>query len=241
VHAVEIGRRVYEKVVSYVRFQMTQLLALVLLFVAASAFDINDGVAMTPLMVLFLLLFVTASGVIVIAVDPGAPDVMHRAPRDPKLPITNRGAITLWGVYATTLFLAALVPLVLGPDDPSAEVGTASVTMTFVVMGLGTVFNALTNRRDPASGLSAPLLKAVAIALVPVALIVLATELPGLQKGLLTTSLTGHEWAACFGLALLLPLVIETGKLIRRRRAPGPGPLDAKRALAPRRAGTETT
>ena len=48
VHAVEIGRKVYEKVVSYVRYQMTQLLSLVLLFVAATAFDINQGVALTP-------------------------------------------------------------------------------------------------------------------------------------------------------------------------------------------------
>jgi Ca2+-transporting ATPase len=46
VHAVEIGRRVYDKVVAYVRYQMTQLLSLVLLFLAASIFDINDGVAM---------------------------------------------------------------------------------------------------------------------------------------------------------------------------------------------------
>ena len=101
-------------------------------------------------------------------------------------------AIIQWLVYATTLFLAALVPLVLGPDDPSTDAPTASLTMTFVVMGLGTVFNALTNRRDPTSGLDAPILKALAIALVPIALLVLATELPGLQKGLLTTSLTGH-------------------------------------------------
>ena len=36
VHAVEIGRKVYEKVVSYVRYQMTQLLALVFLFLAAT-------------------------------------------------------------------------------------------------------------------------------------------------------------------------------------------------------------
>ena len=73
--------------------------------------------------------------------------------------------------------------------------------MTFVVMGLGTVFNALTNRRDPTSGLSAPILKAAAISLVPLTMIVLATELPGLQKGLLTTSLTGREWLACLALA----------------------------------------
>ena len=98
-------------------------------------------------MVLYLLVFVTAAGVVIIAVDPGAPDVMHRPPRDPKVPITNREAITLWAVYAGTLFLAALVPLVLGPDDPSTKVATPSLTMTFVVMGLGTVFNALANRR----------------------------------------------------------------------------------------------
>ena len=83
VHAVELGRTVYAKVVSYIRYQMTQLLALVLLFLAATAFDLNDGVALTPLMVLYLLFFATAAGVVVIAIDPGDPDVMHRPPRDP--------------------------------------------------------------------------------------------------------------------------------------------------------------
>jgi Ca2+-transporting ATPase len=165
---------------------------------------------------------------------------MHRPPRDPNLPITNRGAITLWVVYAATLFVAALVPLVLGPDDPRTDVPTASLTMTFVVMGLGTVFNALTNRRDPTSGLSSPILKALAISLVPLTMVVLATELPGLQKGLLTTSLTGHEWLACFGLAALLPVVVEGGKLLRRRRLPAPAAsLDVREAVAPERAAVE--
>jgi P-type Ca2+ transporter type 2C len=162
--------------------------------------------------------------------------VMHRPPRDPKLTITNRAAITLWVVYAFTLFVAALIPLVAGPDDPSTNVPTASLTMTFAVMGLGTVFNALTNRRDPASGLGPPVLKALGISLFPVTMIILATELPGLQKGLLTASLTGREWLACFGLASLLPVVVETGKWIRRRRVPAPGALDVQRALAPGRA-----
>ncbi len=241
VNAVEIGRKVYEKVVSYVRYQMTQLLALVFLFLAASAFDINKGVALTPLMVLYLLVFMTASGVVVIAVDPGAPDVMNRPPRDPKVPITNRGAITLWVVYAFTLFVAALFPLVAGPDTPRTDMPTASLTMTFVVMGLGTVFNALTNRRDPTSGLSSPLLKALGISLFPLAMIGLATELPGLQKGLLTTSLTGKEWLACFGLAALLPVVVETSKWLRRRQTAEPTQVDVHSALAPNRAGAEVT
>jgi Ca2+-transporting ATPase len=219
VHAVELGRRVYAKVVSYVRFQMTQLLALVMLFVAATAFDVNDGVALTPSMVLFLLFFVTAAGVVVIAVDPGDPDVMSRPPRDPRVPITNRAAITFWIVYALVLFVAAMVPLVLGPDEPSADSASASMTMAFIVMGLGTVLNALTNRRDPTSGLTAPVLKALAISTVPVAMLYLATELPGLQRALLTVPLSGSQWLACIGLATLLPVVIESAKWVRRRRA----------------------
>jgi Ca2+-transporting ATPase len=183
----------------------------------------------------------TASGVVVIAVDPGAPDVMKRPPRDPKVPITNRGAISLWVLYAFTLFVGALFPLVAGPDTPRTDVPTASLTMTFVVMGLGTVFNALTNRRDPTSGLSSPLLKALGISLFPLAMIGLATELPGLQKGLLTTSLTGKEWLACFGLAALLPVVVETSKWFRRRQTAEPAEVDVHSALAPNRAGAEVT
>ena len=72
--------------------------------------------------------------------------------------------------------------------------------MTFVVMGLGTVFNALTNRRDPDQRAPPPMLKALGIALVPMGDRP-ATELPRLQTALLTTSLTGMQWLACFGLA----------------------------------------
>src|SRR5262249_24522401 len=94
-------------------------------------------------------------------------------------------------------------------------------------------FNALANRRDPASGFEPPILKALLISLVPFALIVLATELPGLQRGLLTTSLTGKEWLACFGLAALLPVVIEAGP---RVPPPPPPPPRARGGLARRRA-----
>jgi Ca2+-transporting ATPase len=236
VHAVELGRRVYAKIVSYVRFQMTQLLSLVMLFIAATAFNINQGVALTPTMVLYLLFFCTAAGVVVITVDPGDPDVMNRPPRDPKIPITNETAIMFWILYGAVLFVAALVPLVAGPDAPSVDRPTASLTMTFVVMGLGTVFNALTNRRDPTSGLTAPILQALAISLVPVAMIVLATQLPGLQSALLTTSLSGLQWLECVGLALLLPLVVEVSKWIRRRRAPAAPVVDAQHAVTPGRA-----
>ena len=52
VTAVRLGRGIYDKIVSYVRYQMSQLFSLVLLFLVASVFDINSGVPLTPIMIL---------------------------------------------------------------------------------------------------------------------------------------------------------------------------------------------
>ncbi len=167
VHAVEIGRRVYEKIVSYVRFQMTQLLALVILFVVASAFNVNKGVALTPSMVLYLLFFVTVARRRGDRHGPGrsrghAPPAARSAGA-----LTNRSALMSWLLYAVALFVAAFIPLVAGPDTVHPTTASASLTMTFVVMGLGTVFNGLTNRRDPASGLDPPIFKAACRLVLP--------------------------------------------------------------------------
>jgi P-type Ca2+ transporter type 2C len=191
---------------------------------------------MTPSMVLFLLFFATAVGVVIIAVDPGDPDVMHRPPRDPAVPITNRAAVIRWIIYAAVLFLAAFLPLVAGPDDPSTTQGTVSLTMTFVVMGLGTVFNAVVNRRAPTSGLTPPIVKALAIGLIPIVLLFMATQLPTLQEGMLTVTLSPRQWLVCFALAALLPIVVELDKAVRRRGLRTPATLSPEHAVAPARA-----
>ena len=236
VHAVEIGRRVYDKIVSYVRYQMTQLLALIMLFLAARVFNINDGVALTPPMVLYLLFFATALGVVIIAVDPGDPDLMHRAPRDPSVPITNRGAVMMWILYAVASLPPRADPASRRSGPAEHRAAQRALTMTFVVMGLGTVFNAIVNRRDPASGFTPPILKSVAIAVVPVTMVFLGTQLPTLQQGLLTTSMTPTQWLICLGLAAVLPLTVEISKAVRRRSAPKPLAGDVQRAVNPERA-----
>jgi P-type Ca2+ transporter type 2C len=208
----------------------------VLLFVTATVFDINDGVAMTPLMVLFLNFFIAIFPVIVIMLDPRDPDVMKRPPRDPKVPITNPAAITRWLLYGGVLFLAALVPLVFGPDTLSTDEPSASMTMSFVVVGLGTILSGLVMRRDPTSGLVPPILSAVKWLAIPVVLVVLSTELPFLQRALLTQPLSGPQWLACIGLSLVLPIVVEADKWIRRRRHREPVAYAAEPAVNPARA-----
>jgi P-type Ca2+ transporter type 2C len=235
VHAVELGRTIYSKVVSYIRYQMSQLLSLVLLFLVATAFDINKGVAMTPLMVLFLNFFICVFPVIVIALDRGDPDVMKRPPRDPKVPITNRSAIVRWVLYGTVLCATALVPLIAGPDTLYVNQPSASMTMAFVVVGLGSIFSGLVMRREPTSGLVPPILDAVKVLVLPVILLVLATQLSFLQRGLLTQPLTGHEWLACIGLGLVLPVVVELDKWLRRRHMAPAAASDPRTVVNPTR------
>ena len=101
--------------------------------------------------------------------------------------------------------------------------------MTFVVIGLGTIFNALAIRRDPARGLTPPILKAAGVSLIPPAMVVLATELPASERPPDPVA-DRPAWMACLGLAALLPLVIEVDKWVRRRSAPEPSLLETRRA-----------
>jgi Ca2+-transporting ATPase len=110
------------------------------------------------------------------------------------------------------------------------------MTMSFVVLGIGTILSGLVMRRDPTSGLVPPILSAVKWLAIPVVLVVLATELGFLQRGLLTQSLTGPQWLACIGLALVVPVVVEIDKWVRRRRHQRPAEYAPEVAVSPARA-----
>ncbi len=218
VTAVRLGRGIYEKIVSYVRYQMSQLFSLVLLFLVASIFDINSGVPLTPIMILFLNFFISVFPVIVILLDPVPDGIMLKPPRDTKKTIANGGAITLWFVYGGVLFLMTLLPLLMFAEQASPSEPNVPVTMTFVVAAFGAVLGGLAMRRDPESGLSAPILTAVKWLAIPLAITVAAVEIGFLQRLVGTVSLSGSEWLICIGLALVVPLFVEVEKWIRRRR-----------------------
>src|SRR5690606_2434755 len=136
VTAIELGRGIYDKIVAYVRYQMAGLLALVLLFLTASIFNINDGTPITPLMVLFLSFFITIFPVVVIMLDPPPADLMTRPPRDPKQTISNPRAVTQWLLYGILIFAVTLAALLLAPGEMSVDDPSVPVTMAFVTAAL---------------------------------------------------------------------------------------------------------
>ncbi|CDZ88210.1 cation-transporting P-type ATPase [Rhodococcus ruber] len=234
--AIRLGRSIYDKIVSYIRYQMSKLFSLVLLFLVASIFDINDGVALTPLMVLFQHFFITLFPVAVIMLDPPPPNLMTKTPRDPGVPIANRTALLQWLAYGILQFAVTLAAMLLAPGELSPTAANVPMTTAFVVLSFGSILSGLALRRDPDSGMTAPVLRALGILSIPVVVTVFAVEAGFLQDLLMTTSLTGGQWLACVGWSLLVPVVIEGEKVLRRRRRSAPtAPIPVAAAVAPQR------
>jgi len=241
VNAVRLGRVVYQKIINYVTFQMSQLIALVALFLAASVFDINEGVALTPIMALALNFAIVLFCVITIIADPPPDGLMQRPPRDTSKGIASVASVARWALYGVPLFLAAMVPLVIFGDDLNPDGASEPMTMTFVIMSLGTIVTGLALRRDPESGLRGPWGKAPQLLVWPVVLTVAATELGFLQRWLDTTSLSGAQWLLCLVLTAAVLAVVEGHKAWLRRRLHEPAsPPAVDVAVAPGRARVDS-
>ena len=233
VKAVRLGRVVYSKIVNYLTFQMSQLIALVLLFLVASVIDLNGGVALMPVMVLMLNFTVALFAVIVIVMEPAQDGLMQRPPRDASQGIAAPSNVVRWLIYGAALLLAALVPLLARSDELSPDEPSQPMTMAFVIVALGTLTTGIQLRRDPESGLTAPWGRGIRLCLAPLAFVVLSTELDFLQRWFGTSSLSGLEWLACIGLTAFVVSVVEIDKAVRRGRPAAPPRPSVEEAVAP--------
>ncbi|MCB0910871.1 MAG: cation-transporting P-type ATPase, partial [Propionibacteriaceae bacterium] len=235
VKAVSLGRAVYQKIRNYLTFQMAQLIGLILIFLVASIFNINEGVALTPGMVLILNFAFALFAVIVIIMEPPSEGVMKLPPRDPKAGIASAASLARWLIYGVALLMAAMVPLVLGSDQLSPTDPSAPMTMAFVIVALSTLTTGLQLRRDPESGLRAPWGKGVQLMVWPIVFLILSTQLAFLQDWVGVTSLTGWQWLACIVLTMFVMAVVEIDSALRRHHAVAARPT-VEEAVAPARA-----
>jgi P-type Ca2+ transporter type 2C len=86
VHAVDLGRDIYRRISSYVRLQLTILSSVLQLMVYATILNINHGVALFPLQLLFCKFFVVITVVIGFIADVPDPGVMWGQPSKPGTP-----------------------------------------------------------------------------------------------------------------------------------------------------------
>jgi Ca2+-transporting ATPase len=217
VNAVDLGRDIYRRISTYVRLQLTVLSSVLLLMLTATILNVNEGVALFPMQLLFAKLFVVVTVVIGLIVDVPDPGVMQRPPRTPGSKIANRPQVVRWVICGILIAGPALALVQWGPDDPSTTAASVSMTMAFAVVALSAVNNGLVMRREREPWWSTPLFPYLGWIILGWILTWAAVELGMLQRILDTVSLTGNQWAIVIGLSLLSPTFVAIDKLIQMR------------------------
>ena len=224
VRAVDLGRDIYRRITSYVKLQLTILSSVLQLMLLATIFNINDGVALFPMQLLFCKFFVVVTVVVGFIVDVPDPGVMQRPPRKPGTRIVNRPQIIRWVLSGLVVAVTALLVLDLGPDKPSTTHASVSMTMAFAVVAFTAVNLGFVMRREREAPWSSPLFPFMGWIILGWFLTWAGVELNMFQRLLDTESLTGAQWAIVLGLSLVAPALVWTDKAIQLSRQGKAGP-----------------
>ena len=234
VRAVDLGRDIYRRISSYIRLQLTILSSVLQLMLLATIFNINGGVALFPMQLLFCKFFVVVTVVVGFIADVPDPGVMDLPPRRPGTRIVNPPQIVRWAISGFLVAVSAILVLELGPDEPSATAGSVSMTMAFAVVALSAVNLGVVMRRERQAPWSSPMFPYFGWLIAGWTLTWAAVELGMLQRLLDTVSLTGGQWLVAIGLSLITPAFVGVDKAIQLRRlVRASGELGARPADAP--------
>jgi Ca2+-transporting ATPase len=218
VKAVELGRDIYRRISSYIRLQLSVLSSVLQLMLLATIFNINEGVALFPMMLLFCKLFVVVAIVIGFIADVPDPGVMEVPPRRPGTRIVNGRTVPRWLITGFLVAIPALFVLINGPDEPSTTDPSVSMTMAFAVVALSAVNIGLVLRREQRPWFSQPAFPYLGWIALGWLFTWAAVELGMLQRLLDTTSLQGSQWGVVIGLSLIAALYNEIDRVVRVRR-----------------------
>jgi Ca2+-transporting ATPase len=219
VRAIDLGRDIYRRITSYVKLQLTILSSVLQLMVLATIFNINAGVALFPMQLLFCKFFVVVTVVVGFIVDVPDPGVMQRPPRKPGTRIVNRPQIIRWLLSGLVVAVTALLILDLGPDNPSTTHASVSMTMEFAFVAFTAVNLGVVMRREREAPWASPLFPYMGWIILGWVLTWAGVELHMFQRLLDTESLSGAQWAIVLGLSLLTPALVWADKTIQLHRA----------------------
>jgi P-type Ca2+ transporter type 2C len=218
VRAVDLGRDIYRRISTYIRMQLTILSSVLQLMVYATILDINGGVALFPLQLLFCKFFVVITVVIGFIADVPDPGVMQRPPRKPGTRIVTGPWIIRWFIFGFVVAATALAVLEWGPGKPNTTGASVNMTMAFAIVSLSAVNIGLVMRRERQAPWSSPVFPYLGWIILGWFMTWAAVELNMFQRLLDTTSLSGRQWVVVLALSLLAPAVVAADKLIQLSR-----------------------
>ncbi|MBI1920729.1 MAG: cation-translocating P-type ATPase [Geobacter sp.] len=215
VAAVEEGRGIFGNIKKYLMYLLSSNIGEIGLMAGAALAGLP--LPLSAVQILYVNLATDGLPALALAVDPAAPDLMRRPPRNPRAGVFTRPVVILMavgGLWSTVVNLGLFVWAL----DSGRGIKEA-MTMTFVSLVLIQFFKAYNFRSDRLSVLNRPFANrwlnlAVSWELALLAVIV---YVPFFHASFSTYSLTLVDWAIIVGLSLTVSPVLEAAKWLERR------------------------
>jgi len=234
VGAVEQGRVIVNNILRFIHYLFSCNFAEILTVFAAVM--LGWPLPLGVLQILWLNMITDIFPALALALEPSAPDVMRRPPRDPKEPLmTPRfGWLIAWqGVLLAACTLAAF-QVGLRWYGATGDGLRHAVTIAFMTLALAQIFHTFNARSQTRSAFSARLFSnvwlwgAVAASLL---LQAAAIYVPFLRDVLRTVPLTAADWGLIAVSALAPVAVVETVKAVQRATSLAVPPVSGGRSI----------
>jgi len=237
--AIEEGRRVYDNLVKALAFALpTNVGEALIILVAVLTFPVVGGqpvLPVEPVQILWINLVATVSLALPLAFEAKEPDVMRRAPRDPREPLLSRFVIArtvyvglLMCTIALALFLvsinAAGASLTSGAPLDRVVLAEAQ-TLAVTSIALFQIFYLLTCRtlKQPVRNLGWFSNRYIFVGIATLLILQAAfVYVPSLQDLFHTAPLSAAQWLLATGAGFIVVPVVTVEKWVRRRRTKDP-------------------
>lgn len=215
VAAIEEGRGVFANVKKYLMYLLSANIGEIGLMMAAML--IGLPLPLSAVLILYVNLATDGLPALALAVDPPEPDLMRRAPRDPRIGVFTRPvvALMLTGGAWSALINTSLFSWALASGRPLEQ----AMTMVFASLVAVEFLKAYSLRSDRTPGWVRPFVNRwlnLAI-LWESALLLAIIHVPVLQGAFGTVTLDPLDWAVILGVAVTIVPVLELVKWFNRR------------------------
>ena len=214
IKAVANGRTVFENIKNAIMYLLSGNLSAIITVLFASIGGFS--VPFIAVQLLFINLVTDSLPALAIGVEPGAPDVLDRKPRDPKVGILDKSLVTKVGLQGLIIAVGVITAFMIGRQtSPAVACTMAFSTLTFARLLHG--FNCRSQHSIFKIGFKNNWYSLAAFA-VGTLLLALILFVPALHGLFAVTPLTGNQLFWIIGLAVMPTVLIQIVKVINENK-----------------------
>ena len=214
IKAVANGRTVFENIKNAIMYLLSGNLSAIITVLFASIGGFS--VPFIAVQLLFINLVTDSLPALAIGVEPGAPDVLDRKPRDPKVGILDKSLVTKVGLQGLIIAVGVITAFMIGRQtSPAVACTMAFSTLTFARLLHG--FNCRSQHSIFKIGFKNNWYSLAAFA-VGTLLLALILFVPALHGLFAVTPLTGTQLFWIIGLAVMPTVLIQIVKVVNENK-----------------------